>query len=32
MLIGTMNHPGHDLLKEIDWIAGMGFGFIDLTL
>lgn len=32
MLIGTMNHPGHDLLKEIDWIAEMGFDFIDLTL
>jgi sugar phosphate isomerase/epimerase len=32
MLIGTMNHPGHEVLKEIDWIAGMGFGFIDLTL
>ncbi|HVV01095.1 MAG TPA: sugar phosphate isomerase/epimerase, partial [Verrucomicrobiae bacterium] len=32
MLIGTMNHPGRDLLKEIQWIADMGLGFIDLTL
>lgn len=32
MLIGTMNHPGRDLLKEIDWIAEMGFDFVDLTL
>ncbi|HTL17129.1 MAG TPA: sugar phosphate isomerase/epimerase family protein [Patescibacteria group bacterium] len=27
-----MNHPGRDLLKEIDWIGSMGFDFIDLTL
>lgn len=32
MLIGTMNHPGRDLMKEIEWIAGMGFDFLDLTL
>src|SRR6266481_5453067 len=32
MLIGTMNHPGSEVLKEIQWIAGMGFDFIDLTL
>jgi sugar phosphate isomerase/epimerase len=32
MLIGTMNHPGHDVLKEVQWIAEMGFEFIDLTL
>jgi sugar phosphate isomerase/epimerase len=32
MLIGTMNHPGKDLLKEIDWIASLGLDFIDLTL
>ncbi len=32
MLIGTMNHPGRDLLKEIAWIGSMGFEFIDLTL
>lgn len=27
-----MNHPGRDLLKEIEWIAHYGFDFIDLTL
>ncbi len=32
MQIGTMNHPGRDLLKEIEWMASMGFEFIDLTL
>src|SRR5947209_4179961 len=32
MLIGTMNHPGRDVLKEIEWIAQEGFDFIDLTL
>jgi len=32
MLIGTMNHPSRDLLKEIQWIAEMGFEFVDLTL
>ncbi len=32
MLIGTMNHPAHDVLKEIQWIAEMGLDFIDLTL
>jgi sugar phosphate isomerase/epimerase len=32
MLIGTMNHPGKELLSEIRWIAEMGFEFIDLTL
>jgi sugar phosphate isomerase/epimerase len=32
MQIGTMNHPGHDLLKEIRWIASMELDFIDLTL
>ncbi|HSU56623.1 MAG TPA: sugar phosphate isomerase/epimerase family protein [Candidatus Dormibacteraeota bacterium] len=31
MLIGTMNHPGRDLVKEIEWMGSMGFGFIDLT-
>src|SRR5204863_1206645 len=25
MLIGTMNHPGHDLLSEIEWMTAMGF-------
>jgi sugar phosphate isomerase/epimerase len=32
MLIGAMNHPAHDVLQEIEWMAGMGMGFIDLTL
>jgi len=32
MIIGAMNHPGRDLLKEIDWIGAMGFDFVDLTL
>ena len=32
MLIGTMNHPGRDLITEIEWIAKAGFDFIDLTL
>jgi sugar phosphate isomerase/epimerase len=27
-----MNHPARDLLQEIEWIAAMGLGFIDLTL
>lgn len=32
MLIGTMNHPARPVLKEIEWMAEMGFEFIDLTL
>jgi sugar phosphate isomerase/epimerase len=32
MLIGTMNHPAQDPLKEIEWMAEMGFDFVDLTL
>jgi sugar phosphate isomerase/epimerase len=32
MLIGAMNHPARDVLKEIAWIASLGFDFIDLTL
>lgn len=32
MIIGAMNHPARDVLKEIDWIGSMGFDFIDLTL
>ena len=32
MQIGAMNHPGHELLAEIEWIAAAGFDFIDLTL
>src|SRR4051812_9479328 len=32
MLIGAMNHPRRDVLKEIEWMAAMGFQFLDLTL
>lgn len=32
MLIGTMNHPGRDVMAEIDWMAAMGLEFVDLTL
>jgi sugar phosphate isomerase/epimerase len=32
MLIGAMNHPRHDVLEEIQWIAEAGMQFIDLTL
>jgi sugar phosphate isomerase/epimerase len=32
MLIGTMNHPGRDVLEEIRWMAEMDFDFVDLTL
>jgi sugar phosphate isomerase/epimerase len=27
-----MNHPAHDVVQEIEWMARMGLGFIDLTL
>lgn len=32
MLIGAMNNPANDVLEEIEWMAGLGFQFIDLTL
>src|SRR5438067_7322050 len=32
MLIGAMNHPRREVLKEIEWIADMGLEFLDLTL
>jgi sugar phosphate isomerase/epimerase len=32
MIIGAMNHPGQEVLRQIEWIAGMGFDFVDLTL
>lgn len=32
MLIGAMNHPEHDLLEEIGWMADTGMEFIDVTL
>jgi len=32
MLIGTMNHPERDILREIEWMADAGMEFLDLTL
>jgi sugar phosphate isomerase/epimerase len=32
MVIGAMNHPGRDILGELEWINELGFDFIDLTL
>jgi sugar phosphate isomerase/epimerase len=32
MIIGAMNHPARDVIHEIQWIAKMGLGFVDLTL
>jgi sugar phosphate isomerase/epimerase len=32
MLIGAMNHPCRDVLQEIECIAAMRMGFVDLTL
>ena len=32
MLIGAMNHPGRDVLLEIEWMAEMDLDFLDLTL
>jgi sugar phosphate isomerase/epimerase len=32
VLIGAMNHPAQDVVHEIEWMADMGLGFIDLTL
>ncbi len=32
MLIGAMNYPGEDPVREIEWIAEMGLEFVDLTL
>ncbi len=32
MLIGTMNHPGRDVIEEIRWMAALGLEFVDLTL
>jgi sugar phosphate isomerase/epimerase len=32
MLIGTMNHPSRAVRAEIEWMAEMGFEFVDLTL
>lgn len=32
MLIGTMNHPEHDVLDDIAQMADVGMEFVDLTL
>jgi sugar phosphate isomerase/epimerase len=32
MRVGAMNHPKHDVVGEIRWMAGIGLDFIDLTL
>jgi sugar phosphate isomerase/epimerase len=32
VLVGAMNHPARDPLQQIEWIASLGFGFVDLTL
>jgi len=32
MLLGTMNHPANDPLREIEWMAELGMEFIDFTI
>ena len=32
MQLGAMNHPQHDLVEEIVWLARAGYDFDDLTL
>ncbi|MBA3521302.1 MAG: sugar phosphate isomerase/epimerase [Gemmatimonadales bacterium] len=32
MRIGAMNHPAQDAVQQIEWIASLGFEFVDLTL
>lgn len=32
MLIGTMNHPANDPVREIEWMAELGMEFIDFTI
>lgn len=32
MLIGAMNHPQHDVVSELEWMAAMGLDFVDLSL
>jgi sugar phosphate isomerase/epimerase len=32
MLVGAMNHPKHEVLREIEWVSAMDMDFIDLTL
>lgn len=32
MLVGAMNHPGQDVLSELEWMARSKLDFVDLTL
>jgi sugar phosphate isomerase/epimerase len=32
VLIGAMNHPARNVVQQIEWVASLGLGFIDLTL
>jgi sugar phosphate isomerase/epimerase len=32
MLVGAMNHPGQDVIREITWMVALELDFIDLTL
>jgi sugar phosphate isomerase/epimerase len=32
MLVGAMNHPGRDVIKEIAWMVAFELDFIDVTL
>lgn len=32
MLVGAMNHPSRDIVREIEWMAALGLEFLDLTL
>lgn len=32
MKIGAMNHPGRDVVSELNWMADMKLDFVDLTL
>lgn len=32
MLVGAMNHPGHDVIQELTWMATLELDFVDLTL
>lgn len=32
MQVGAMNHPAHDVISEIAWMAKLGLDFIDMSL
>ena len=32
MLIGAMNSPVEDVMRELAWMHEMGLGFVDLTI